>query len=180
MAIEGRIALFSTFVLTVACLAGCSEQAPEATVPASLVSAASGEVPGREQAAHVVQGCNIEAMDGRPVTTLTVVSSADRLLLSGWVAGRINQQGLLDESVVAVLASSGSINPAAAFETTAIGTGPRADVARALGESGLIDSGFEVDVDVSGLKPGTYMLVVRRGKYKCAQSLTLQRAERAD
>lgn len=153
-------------------MAGCSEQVPEATVPAGMVHGEQASPSAISQEPHVAQGCNLEMVNGQPVASFPVQVSSGQVALSGWIAGQIDERGELVGETSLVLSTSPGTT-----EITVAGADVhyREDVARSLGEPALSAAGFEADLDGSKLPPGTYTLTLKRGSYACAHSFSLQR-----
>jgi len=144
-------------------IAGCSEQVPEVTVPAGMVHGEQASPSAVIRKPHVAQGCNLETVNGQPVASLPVQVSNGQIALSGWIAGQIDERGVLVGQTSLVFSASPG-------PTEIIFAG--ADV---LGEPALSAAGFEAVLDGSKLSPGTYALTLKRGSYACAQSFSLQR-----
>ncbi len=153
-------------------IAGCSEQVPEVTVPAGMVHGEQASPSAVIRKPHVAQGCNLETVNGQPVASLPVQVSNGQIALSGWIAGQIDERGVLVGQTSLVFSASPG-------PTEIIFAGAdvhhREDVARSLGEPALSAAGFEAVLDGSKLSPGTYALTLKRGSYACAQSFSLQR-----
>lgn len=170
---------FSWAILAATCAVacGCTEQVPEPTVPAGLVTA--GETKGGRAGTGasemaLVEACNVEHIDGGGPAA-RVRSAGPLLRLDGWVAGKIDSSGkLIGPATVELTLREGS-QPGKPFKFTATETSGRDDVALAFAQPGLANAGFQVDADISRLPEGLYVAVLKRGEFTCDNAFELQK-----
>lgn len=154
-------------------VAGCSEQVPESTVDADLVPLATKIGLHGQAQPTLVEGCNLETIDGKAVTSAALLASSKDVLLSGWIAGQISAEGALEGSVIVRVARQESEE--ALSDVSASPDGRRDDVAGALGWPALVNSGFKAELEAQDLAAGNYTLTLLRGGYQCGQSFTVRR-----
>lgn len=161
-------------VLTCMGAAGCTEQVPEPTVSADVLVAESAARGVAAPAEMLVENCNVEHINGVSPTP-RVRYKGSRLRVDGWVAGKLDGDGQLVGKATLQLTptqgeqAGGNIR----FPTQEV-TG-RSDVAQTLGLPGLVNAGFQVNVDISHLASGNYLVALKRGEFTCAHSFELEK-----
>lgn len=153
--------MFRVFAVTVfAFAAGCNggEAPPPATSGPSAPAQDAGQATPAAPVAADNLACNIESVDGRKFDTesLAVVADAPRRV-NGWVID-LKNRNVPGDAELALVADDGHTVGSQKIQMWRT----RNDVVSAKGgEPGYADSGFGVDLDLSGVAPGRYALVVR-------------------
>ena len=99
--------------------------------------------------------CNVERVDGQPfVPAKSSLSAGNTLHVSGWIIDEVNKSA--PSEVKIRMQSSDGVS---AWEQKVIEGVDRPDVVQGFGnQAGFLKSGFTVDLDLSGVSPGHYVL----------------------
>jgi len=143
--------------MTVLLVASCSKH--EAPVPPASAPAAAAAVVGMGEyqvPAGIAAGgaCALDAINGGPVTGITVASGTDAMF-AGWMG---DAKGNVPPDAQFVLKGAEK-----SYSVAVSGGGERPDVAKALGSEGLKLSGYNLVTKLSGVLPGDYELMVMHG-----------------
>lgn len=111
--------------------------------------------------------CNIDEVDGMPLSGATVHTKASIIMLVGWAVADASSGKASEATYIRVQDSSGVTRYIRTRST------PRADVAKAFKQSSLTDSGFEAVISLSDLiRPVAFSVVTVRNKqyFECLAS----------
>ncbi|WP_155274003.1 hypothetical protein [Xanthomonas arboricola] len=143
-------------VVTACALAGCGGEPP----PVPGYGIADRDLPkmvafdGALAAIPAAGRCALDAIDGKPAS-LSHIKAGEAALFAGWMATSDDQ---LPTDALLVL-QSGPLIYASAIHSG----GKRPDVAAALNSPKLIDSGYNVEVSLASVRPGTYQASIIYG-----------------
>ena len=121
-------------------------------LPAGPVAFSAAAPPALSAPSHIEGGCAIDLVDEKVATEVVTVKGGATVKIAGWAADPAT--GAVPPFVFVELAGKRTFYAAAA-------RGPkRPDVAKALGLPELVDAGFDLVADLSGVPAGTYAVQI--------------------